>query len=274
LDDPECTSLQFTPPGEGTFSILIDGLTENEVYFICAYATNSNGTAYGTDEVVSITAGSIFSGDCPELIIDPRDNQSYSVVQIGDQCWMAENLNYGAMVTGGTNTSGMEGVQKYCFNNNEANCNTYGALYQWNEIMQGSNQSVSNPSGVAGICPEGWHLPSFSEICQLTNEIGGTSHGGGKLKETGTQHWKKPNEGATNEYGFTSLGSGNYWIISGSFNNLKVSANYWSTTNFLYIPNPDISYAWSLNHSYHFGWNLHEYRNADESSLSVRCIKD
>jgi uncharacterized protein (TIGR02145 family) len=187
---------------------------------------------------------------------------------------MAENLNIGEVVPGGTDTDGMSGIQKYCYNNQQANCNIYGGLYQWDEIMGIDPPSASNPSGVQGICPSGWHIPSFSEINQLTEEIGGTDDGGGKLKETGTQHWQRKNVGATNEFGFTSLGSGKYWTGTNSFSNLKITTEYWTTTKFVYVYYPDESYAWSMGHVNSFAWNSYHYTLTENLSYSVRCLKD
>ena len=71
--------------------------------------------------------------------------------------------------------------------------------------MQGAASSISNPSGVQGVCPEGWHLPSDGEWTQLTDYLGGVSIACGKLKETDTTHWDSPNRNATNESGFTAM---------------------------------------------------------------------
>lgn len=257
---------------EGTFTTIIDTLTINQPYFFRGYAINSNGIAYDTYDVVSVTNIPVTGVLCPNTMTDLRNGKSYSVVLIGDQCWMAENLNVGEMVPGGTNMDNIQGsIQKYCYNNSEANCAEYGAMYPWDEVMQTEDPSVDNPSGVQGICPDGWHLPSFSEISQLTNEIGGSDAGGGKLKETGTQHWLKKNAG-TDEYGFTSLGSGEYSPFSNEFRNLKVTTYYWSTTTYDY-PRDDIDRAWTIHHDYLTGAQFHFYMPLD-MSFTVRCVKD
>ncbi len=252
--------------GTGTFSALIEGLIEDQIYFIHAFAENADGIRYAGYEVVSVTNGSISSLPC-ESFTDVRDSQTYNAVLIGDQCWMAENLNFGSM-----NPTGDE-IQKYCYNNDEANCDEYGALYTWDMAMGGDAQSVTNPSGVDGICPEGWHLPSFSEICQLTEEIGGTSHGGGALKETKFLHWVKPNEGATDLYNFKSLGSGGYNTASLTFGGLKTITYYWTTTGFTYYGDPDRQFRWTMKHWSKFDWQSQSYED-DYIARSVRCIKD
>lgn len=79
--------------------------------------------------------------------------------------------------------------------------------------------STSNPSGVQGICPVGWHLPSSSEWNELRAFIGGT-YSGGKLKEASTIHWLSPNTGATNESEFSALPSGSRYYADGTFYNI------------------------------------------------------
>jgi len=87
-------------------------------------------------------------------------------------------------------------IEKYCYDNNSDNCDEYGGLYQWNEMME-----YTTTPGVQGICPTGWHLPTINEWTLLVDYLGGMTVAGGKMKETGTVHWRTPNIGATNESG-------------------------------------------------------------------------
>ena len=89
--------------------------------------------------------------------------------------------------------------------------------------MAGATSSNSNPSGVQGICPEGWHLPSDTEWKQLTDYLG--ENAGGKLKEAGTTHWNAPNTEATNESGFTAL-PGGYRDNSGYFYSMGYNGSW------------------------------------------------
>ena len=103
------------------------------------------------------------------------DGNSYKTVQIGNQCWMAENLNIGNMILNkiGDIPNYQENngiVEKYCYNNLESSCDNYGGLYQWAETVQ-YVEGVSNDFGiyvggghVRGICPAGWHIPSDEEV--------------------------------------------------------------------------------------------------------------
>jgi uncharacterized protein (TIGR02145 family) len=122
---------------------------------------------------------------------DSRDGQVYKWVKIGNQVWMAENLNY-------------ETPNSWWYDNNSANGDIYGRLYTWAAAMNGESSSNSVPSGVQGVCPDGWHLPSDAEWTVLTDYLGGESVAGGKMKEAGTVHWNSPNTGATNSSGFTA----------------------------------------------------------------------
>ena len=92
--------------------------------------------------------------------------------------------------------------------------------------MAGSVSSSTNPSGVQGVCPTGWHLPSDAEWIQLTNYLG--ANAGGKLKETGTTHWSSPNTGATNETAFTALPGGHR--DNGSCFTYIGGNGFWQTT--------------------------------------------
>jgi len=208
---------------------------------------------------------------CGDPFVDPRDNQSYTTVQIGTQCWMAENLNIGTMIQGASNQTNNAIIEKYCYDNNTANCDVYGGLYQWNEMMQ----YVTTP-GVKGICPDGWHLPTDAEWCVLEQYVDPTIScsvtgwrgvdGGGKLKEAGTTHWAAPNTGATNSSGFTGLPGGCRDYTAGSFFSLTYYGYFWCSSE-------SGSYAWyrylSCNIAQVSRTSYNKY-----NGFSVRCLLD
>jgi hypothetical protein len=102
---------------------------------------------------------------CGMKMTDPRDGKKYATIKIGTQCWMAENLNVGTRITGDvwpSQNTPTEIIEKYCYDDQESNCDIYGGMYTWNELMQ-----YSTTEGVQGICPEGWHLPTDAEWCVL-----------------------------------------------------------------------------------------------------------
>ncbi len=203
--------------------------------------------------------------------IDSRDNTEYSWVQIGEQIWMAENLKYLPSVVGpgtGSNSEaycyvyGYDGTSISAAKATE-NYQTYGVLYNWPAAMQA--------------CPTGWHLPSDDEWKELEMFLGmsqeqadewgwrGTDEGG-KLKETGITHWNSPNEGATNETGFTAL-PGGYRNVSGYFNLLGDYGGWWSATE-----NGSFN-AWRRNLYYNYS-NVNRDRSSRDHGYSVRCVRD
>jgi uncharacterized protein (TIGR02145 family) len=209
---------------------------------------------------------------CGENLNDLRDGQSYSTVLIGTQCWMAENLNIGTMLTGSGNQTDNDTIEKYCYNDSTSNCDTYGGLYQWDEIM-----GYDTTEGIQGICPTGWHLPTDAEWKTMEMALGmsqseadksswrGTDEGG-KMKETGTTHWASTNKGATNTSGFTAL-PGGYWY-NGS-HNLTNSANLWSSSEYNYNSSEGRFRSLSFDEA---RVNRSHYEKTFGSS--VRCLRD
>lgn len=165
----------------------------------------------------------------------------------------------------------------YCwYDNSTTNRDIYGGLYTWAAAMNGAGSSNSNPSGVQGVCPDGWHLPSDAEWQELEMHLGmsqgeadsvgwrGTDQGA-KLKETGTSHWDSPNTGANNSSGFTALPGGfRYGVESGY---LGYRASFCSATEF------DGPFAW---YRYLFINNaaVHRSFNYKKDPRSVRCVGD
>jgi len=195
------------------------------------------------------------------------DGNNYPVVNIGGQIWMGESLKTTHYMNGTpipNITDNTEWAQQesgaYCwYNNEDANKDVYGALYNWYTVVNENN-----------IAPVGWHVPTKNEIIELTDAPGGGySHNGGKLKETGTEHWFEPNVGATNEFGFTALPGGYRSNTDGVFHEQgEVSYTSWSTT-------PD----WNDNIAWYFaidGINdrVYLYGYFRKCGFSIRCIKD
>jgi len=135
--------------------------------------------------------------------IDKRDGKKYKTVKIGEQTWMAENLNYNA-----------EGSK--CYEDNESNCKKYGRLYDRKTAQKA--------------CPEGWHLPSKNEWAALMTAAGGEKTAGRKLKAT--SGWNdsggKPGNGE-DTFGFSALPSG-YFNSDGYFSNVGDIGTWWSAS--------------------------------------------
>ena len=169
---------------------------------------------------------------------DLRDGQEYKTVQIGDQLWMAENLNY-------------EMDSSWCFYNDSTNCELYGRLYKWEAAMNA--------------CPVGWLLPSDDDWTELINFLGGESIAGGKMKSC-TGLWIGRSEGATNESGFTGL-PGGYYFDNDPFFYLSYVGYWWSATD------SGAGSAWTRTLYY----ANDDARRIDEDKglgISVRCVKD
>lgn len=203
---------------------------------------------------------------CPETPTITWGGQSYSTIQIGTQCWMGENLNVGIMINGQKDMMNNDTIEKYCFDDDTANCEVYGGLYQWNELM---NYTTTDNKG---ICPTGWHIPTHNEMNVLHEYLGGSLESGRKLKEVGFDHWDEPNAGASNSSGFTALPGGERNIetgitVHGQFTSLGRHAIFWTSTSH---PNSDAQ-AWDLFFESVVFSGTFPHQNY---GLSVRCVKN
>jgi uncharacterized protein (TIGR02145 family) len=196
---------------------------------------------------------------CGYYTIQDADGNTYSTVEIGTQCWMGENLNIGTRINGANNQTDNSSIEKYCYSDNEANCDTYGGLYQWDEMMQ-----YTETEGVQGICPTGWHIPTDAEQHTLDDYLAtGTCNparsgawdcdpAGTALKETGSS-------------GFEGKLAG-YRNTDGSFVNLSAHAYFWSSS-------VSGSNAWSRL-LYSSDSTVYRYAYDQTYGFSVRCLKD
>jgi uncharacterized protein (TIGR02145 family) len=198
---------------------------------------------------------------CGQPVVDARDNKSYNTIKIGTQCWMRENLNIGTRIAIGQDQANNGIIEKYCYNDNEDTCDTYGGLYQWDEVMQ----YILN-QGIRGICPHGWYVPTDADWTALTTYLGGESVAGGPLKEAGTAHWSSPNTSATNSTGFTAL-PGGYRTTTPYFANIKTSGVWWTSS--AYVSNN----RW-FRTMYYQSQAVNRSDIHKSNGLSVRCIKE
>ncbi len=231
-----------------TKGILIPHMTQNQISSILLPAdglivyctTDHKFYAYTIDanqwKEISFGAGMIIPPfTCGRPLTDMRDMKTYNTVLIGTQCWMAQNLNIGIQVPGSNWQENNNIIEKYCYNDSIANCDVYGGLYEWAEMVQYLNGATNNsswnpvPTGnVTGICPSGWHIPTDAEWTILVTYLGGSNGAGGKMKEAGYAHWIMPNSGATNECGFTALPGGRDEIFQ--FVSINTQTRFWSST--------------------------------------------
>lgn len=203
---------------------------------------------------------------------DSRDNKVYKIVKIGDQTWMAENLNYSDSIA----TSSLLG-KSWCYDNKEKNCNVAGRLYTWGAAIDsvklatdadnpqncGYYRNCTLPAKVQGICPPGWHLPTKTEWNTLFAEVGGSSTAG-KILKSQTDWYVNGN--GTDALGFSALPAG-CSNGHGEFLNDGYDAYFWSATENVF------SSAYRVNlycgdGSAYLG-DIGKYY-----AYSVRCVKD
>lgn len=254
------------------------------LFLFVAYSAYSQQPMFHANNVTPTTCAG--TGGCGGFttVTDARDGKVYNVVEIGTQCWMAQNLNYGTYAA--ITTPQVAGT-KFCQNLsgvNDPSC-PFGGLYEWTNMMNGSttcNGDATCPScttPVQGLCPAGWHVPSHYEWTTLEKNVGtnpgafpydetttgwlGTDEGG-NLKQTGTTNWTTPNTGSTNTSGFLALPGGN--SSSGSFYSVGTNGNWWSATE-------SGGNAWRRNLRYTEARVL-RFTDNKANGFSVRCVKD
>ncbi len=197
---------------------------------------------------------------CGENLTDTRDGQIYPTVKIGNQCWMAKNLNYGKYnesvfhndAEGHSDVSNNGIVEKYAFDNDISNFALYGGLYDWNEMM-----NYNSTEGGKGICPDGWHVPTKDELDELVETVGGRDIAGKQLMTGGSS-------------GFNFELGGERLLKGGFSNSASEAGGLWTSsanptdnkraTHFYFTKTKDNI----ASHSAHFKVTGH----------SVRCIKD
>lgn len=218
--------------------------------------------------------------NCGDVLADIRDGQTYKTIQIGNQCWFGENLNFGEMIVTTENLQSNNDVaEKYCYNNDTSLCEIYGGLYYWGELMNYSPSSSSNPSGVQGLCPTGWHVPSDAEWCELFTFLDGTvdcsyfsgltgTTVGGSIKEPGTAHWSPPNTTTITESGFDALPGGGFTPFGNNFYELSLGCHFFSSTQ--------SSLTGEYEHNFYYDTEqlYHGYTWMNGYACSLRCVKD
>ncbi len=232
--------------------------------------------------LIIVLAIQVFNVSCkndPTSSKDPTtlediDGNVYETVVIGEQVWIAENLKVthyrnGDPIPNVTNNSDWSnlGTSAYCaYNNDNDNVNTYGLLYNWYAVNDNRN-----------LAPTGWHVPTDEEWKQLEMYLGMSqseaddtgcrdTDEGNKLKETGIAHWNTPNEGATNESGFSAL-PGGYRSSAGTYDNIGYYTYFWSATE------GDSGSAWYRFLHYNRSC-VSRYGSNKHNGFSVRCVKD
>jgi uncharacterized protein (TIGR02145 family) len=272
-----------------TMSYDLTGLTPATTYTYRAFVTTGFGTTYGSEVNFTTTSGStaVDGQPCPGTPnVTDYDGNIYNTVQIGNQCWMKENLRTthyadNTLIPAGDTYSNTD-PYRYAPDNDEANVAVYGYLYNWPAMMHGASSSSANPSGVQGICPTGWHVPSDAEWTQLTDYVSSQSQYVCGSNNTyiakalaATTGWIYYHSGecypgdqsvhANNATGFSALPAGR---INGSYyDSFGSNALFWSATerygNTAYFPG-----------LYYGGANVGKNDHFKNAGFSVRCLRD
>jgi uncharacterized protein (TIGR02145 family) len=289
--------------GLGEFTSELTGLSEETTYFVRAYATNSFGTAYGQQEFFKTNPGSNANDGQPCLgmptFTDPRDGHVYNTVQIGNQCWLTENLKYLPAVYPPSNGSSSEAryyVYGYLGNDiSEAlssdNYKNYGVLYNWPAAMNGEESSNANPSGVQGICPAGWSLPSDLDWEELreylydeygipnTNSVNGFSNSlkscrqvdsplGEECTTSDHPRWNSHHTHYGNDqFGFSAFPGGNRNPNTNGFLAIGLNGFWWTST--------EASSTQAVNRTIITnGGSVSRGSAQYKLGFSVRCVRD
>jgi len=269
--------------GTGSFGSNITGLTAGTTYYVRAYAINSVDTAYGNE--VSFTTIVIDEKSCPEAqTVTDIESNVYATVKIGNQCWMRDNLRTtmyadSTAIAAGNDTSSTVPYY-YDYNESGIKWKDRGYLYNWAAVMNGADTSNAVPSGVQGICPEGWHVPSDAEWTileqtQTNMDVTGTGWRGDHAGKLAGEGWSSSTttagapgnafDTAHNTSGFSAVPAGNF--NGSSFDYAGNYAFFWSSTQC------NSNSAW--HRSLYYGYAIVcRYDYVKNYGFSVRCLKD
>ncbi len=201
-----------------------------------------------------------FSSTPCDTAVD-ADGNVYPAVQIGEQCWLAENLRTTRYRNGDpiphleidSLWANTEGPAYTRYNNNEDLPEIYGMLYNWNVVKDSR-----------GVCPEGWRIAKDSDFNQLADYLGGSLEAGGKMKIAGLDYWDNPNTGATNSSGFSGVGGGMRHINGDSYDFGRMGV-HWTDSE------ATPSTAW-VRYLYSDSHELIRQGKAKKSGASIRCV--
>ncbi len=214
---------------------------------------------------------------CPGIPTVTYGGQVYNTVLIGDQCWLKENLNIGTRIPINSAQTDNGVIEKYCYEDDENYCNIYGALYQWNELMQ----YIETP-GAQGLCPEGWHVPTDGDWKVLEGTVDSLyGVGDPEWDKTGyrgfnaglylksKQWWHNAGNGI-DKYGFTALPAGYGNFNTGNSYDLGKGGSFWTSTK-------GSNTGTAFRRKFNYGSDkIHRYSYSVHMmyGYSVRCLKD
>ena len=237
----------YSGPGVNSItSVFTPSLAGTGSHSLVYSSTNEYNCSDQATLTISVLAPAFFS--CDDPFIDVRDSKSYPTIHIGTQCWMAANLDHGTEISSTAQQRDNCTREKYCYNDNPVNCNTYGGLYQWDEVMQ-----FEQAEGIQGLCPPEWHIPTENDWNMLFSVYINNAFAASPLLYSGFS-------------GFNALLSGGRFINSG-WRYKGFSTFFWSSTSH------GAYKAWShaLNDVDH---SVSLYPSSRSNAFPVRCVKD
>jgi uncharacterized protein (TIGR02145 family) len=185
---------------------------------------------------------------CGNNLNDIRDNKVYSTVQIGTQCWMQKNLNYGTSLLGAIEQTDNCINEKYCYSDNTANCTLYGGLYQWDELM-----AYTTSPGAQGLCPPGWHVPTQSDWNTLFTFYQEQALAGKPLQDTIIMKFRAMESGVIySNFSWSFKGFATIFWTSSSSGTIKAMSHGMNLINF----------------------SVSDYPANRSNAFAVRCVKD
>jgi uncharacterized protein (TIGR02145 family) len=210
---------------------------------------------------------------CPGTPTVTYGGQVYNTIQIFNQCWLKENLNVGTMIPGTQEMTNNSVIEKYCYEDNPANCVTYGGLYQWDEVMQYTTQQNKQ-----GICPPGWHIPGDEEWKVLEGSVD-SQYGIGDTEWDSTlwrgydaglnlkalSGWSGSGNG-TDLFGFSGLPGGTR-DLDGTFISVGSEGYWWASEEYY----PENIWCRFLNYNNSDAFRYYYYH---AYGFNVRCMKD
>ncbi len=243
-DNPPIT---IVSSGKTGTSLSRSGLNHSTHYYWKVVAHDTHGASTSSQVWSYTTTAWICTNQISFL------GKTYNTVLIGSQCWFKENLDVGTQLVGFVEQTNNSILEKYCYEDVAANCNTYGGLYEWSEAMQ-----YSSSASAQGICPIGWHIPTYPEFLTLDTTVGSNVNA---LKAVGQGTGYGT---GTNTSGFTGLLAG-FRYDGGWFNDLHIWTYFWSSTEYNSVA------AWSL--SMEGDYNYISYFNGSKMyGYPVRCL--
>jgi uncharacterized protein (TIGR02145 family) len=266
--EPESTGTKIPiAKGAGIFSIKLDGLTAGNTYYAKAYATNSYGTAFGSQ--ISFR---MWSGSMKDI-----EGNIYGTISIGGWVLMAENLRTTKFndrtdipLIKSNSEWGELSTPGFCWYNNDEETfkQFYGALYNWHSVNTGK------------LCPTGWHVPTWTEYRILLaypyNPLGADLGVPKSMAAkwgwaTSTVQGSIGNDmESNNKSGFSALPAGLRLKDDGSFKNFGLSTTFWSSSEFTAV----LTTAWNYEMSYNNPFYVTQMNSSKKNGYSVRCLLD